>query len=115
MDPDLLTDILNCPSLPSLPAVAAQVLELTSDPDVKMSELADQITWAEMHEQARDAAGRMLARGLGCSRTIDIRLGQLIRKMNRGPFTGTRSSRARAARPTFRVALLTRVNARDDE
>ncbi len=44
MDPDLLTDILNCPSLPSLPAVAAQVLELTSDPDVKMSELADQIT-----------------------------------------------------------------------
>lgn len=44
MDTDLLTDILNCPSLPSLPAVAAQVLELTSDPDVKMSELADQIT-----------------------------------------------------------------------
>jgi HD-like signal output (HDOD) protein len=44
MDPDLLTDILNCPSLPSLPAVAAQVLELTSDPDVKMSELASQIT-----------------------------------------------------------------------
>lgn len=44
MDTDLLTDILNCPSLPSLPAVAAQVLELTSDPDVKMAELASQIT-----------------------------------------------------------------------
>ncbi len=44
MDSDLLTDILNCPSLPSLPAVAAQVLELTSDPDVEMSDIADQIT-----------------------------------------------------------------------
>ncbi|MBL4809488.1 MAG: HDOD domain-containing protein [Phycisphaerales bacterium] len=44
MDTDLLTDILNCPSLPSLPAVAAKVLELTSDPDVKMTELASQIT-----------------------------------------------------------------------
>ena len=44
MDTDLLTDILNCPSLPSLPAVAARVLELTSDPDVKMAELASQIT-----------------------------------------------------------------------
>ena len=44
MDTDLLTDILNCPSLPSLPAVAANVLELTSDPDVKMTELASQIT-----------------------------------------------------------------------
>lgn len=44
MDTDLLADILNCPSLPSLPAVAAQVLELTSDPDVKMTELASQIT-----------------------------------------------------------------------
>ncbi len=44
MDTDLLADILNCPSLPSLPAVAAKVLELTSDPDVKMTELASQIT-----------------------------------------------------------------------
>lgn len=44
MDTDLLTDILNCPSLPSLPAVAAKVLELTSDPDVEMTELASQIT-----------------------------------------------------------------------
>jgi len=44
MDTDLLTDILNCPSLPSIPAVAAKVLELTSDPDVKMNELARQIT-----------------------------------------------------------------------
>jgi diguanylate cyclase (GGDEF)-like protein len=51
MDTDLLTDILNCPSLPSLPAVASQVLELTSDPDVKMSELADQI----MMDQALSA------------------------------------------------------------
>ena len=44
MDTDLLTDILNCPSLPSIPAVAANVIELTADPDVEMSELASQIT-----------------------------------------------------------------------
>jgi HD-like signal output (HDOD) protein/class 3 adenylate cyclase len=44
MDTDLLNDILNCPSLPSIPAVAAKVIELTADPDVEMSELASQIT-----------------------------------------------------------------------
>tara|TARA_R110002096_G_scaffold435816_1_gene663055 strand:- start:67905 stop:69413 length:1509 start_codon:yes stop_codon:yes gene_type:complete len=44
MDTDLLTDILNCPSLPSMPAVAARVVELTADPDVKMAELASLIT-----------------------------------------------------------------------
>lgn len=44
MDTDLLTDILNCPSLPSIPAVAAKVIELTADPDVQMCELASQIT-----------------------------------------------------------------------
>ncbi|MBL4699070.1 MAG: HDOD domain-containing protein [Phycisphaerales bacterium] len=43
MDTKLLDDILNCPSLPSLPAVAIRVLELTSDPDVKMDELAKEI------------------------------------------------------------------------
>ncbi|MFT5423029.1 MAG: two-component system cell cycle response regulator [Phycisphaerales bacterium] len=37
---DILDEILNAPTLPSLPAVAGRVLELTSDPDVKMSELA---------------------------------------------------------------------------
>ncbi len=44
MDTDLLADILNCPNLPSLPAVATKVLELTADPDVKMSEIASQIS-----------------------------------------------------------------------
>ncbi len=44
MDTDLLNDILNCPGLPSIPAVAAKVIELTADPDVEMSELASQIT-----------------------------------------------------------------------
>lgn len=43
MDTKLLEDILNCPTLPSLPAVAIRVLELTSDPEVKMDELAKEI------------------------------------------------------------------------
>lgn len=43
MDTKLLDDILNCTTLPSLPAVAIRVLELTSDPDVKMDELAKEI------------------------------------------------------------------------
>lgn len=44
MDTQRLQDILNCPSLPSIPVVAAKVIELTSNPDVKMAELAEQIT-----------------------------------------------------------------------
>lgn len=40
MDAELLNDILSCPNLPSLPAVAVRVLELTSDPDVRLDELA---------------------------------------------------------------------------
>ena len=43
MDSELLQDILSCSSLPSLPAVAVRVLELTSDPDVRMDELAKTI------------------------------------------------------------------------
>ncbi|MCC5823531.1 MAG: HDOD domain-containing protein [Phycisphaerales bacterium] len=43
MDSELLQDILSCSSLPSLPAVAVRVLELTSDPDVRMDELASTI------------------------------------------------------------------------
>ena len=43
MDTKLLEEILSCPSLPSLPAVAIRVLELTSDPDVEMEELAKEI------------------------------------------------------------------------
>ncbi len=43
MDTKLLDDILSCPTLPSLPSVAIRVLELTSDPDVKMDELAKEI------------------------------------------------------------------------
>lgn len=35
-----LSDILNCPSLPSLPTVAVQLLELTGDPDVRMTDIA---------------------------------------------------------------------------
>lgn len=43
MDSELLQDILNCPTLPSLPAVAVRVLELTGNPDVRMGELSDTI------------------------------------------------------------------------
>ncbi len=43
MNPDLLQEILACPTLPSLPAVAMEVIELTSDPNVSMDELAERI------------------------------------------------------------------------
>ncbi|MCA9304344.1 MAG: HDOD domain-containing protein, partial [Phycisphaerales bacterium] len=43
MDTELMADILSCPTLPSLPAVAVKVLELTSDPNIKIDELAKQI------------------------------------------------------------------------
>ncbi|MEX0876710.1 MAG: HDOD domain-containing protein, partial [Phycisphaerales bacterium] len=35
-----LQDILSCSSLPSLPAVAARLLELTSNPNVELSEIS---------------------------------------------------------------------------
>jgi len=35
-----LVEILNCPSLPSLPTVAVQLLELTGDPNVNMKDIA---------------------------------------------------------------------------
>ncbi len=40
MSDTLLQEVLSCPTLPSLPAVAVQLLELTSDPDVIMSDIA---------------------------------------------------------------------------
>jgi two-component system cell cycle response regulator len=40
MSKSSLQEVLLCPSLPSLPAVAVQLLELTSDPDVAMSDIA---------------------------------------------------------------------------
>ncbi|MCR9076378.1 MAG: HDOD domain-containing protein [bacterium] len=45
MDTQLLDDILSCPTLPTLPSVAVRVLELTSDPDVEMDELAREIQY----------------------------------------------------------------------
>lgn len=45
MDTQLLDDILSCPTLPSLPSVAIRVLELTSNPDVEMEELAKEIQY----------------------------------------------------------------------
>jgi HD-like signal output (HDOD) protein/GGDEF domain-containing protein len=43
MDCELIEEILNCPSLPSLPAVAVKVIELTSNPRVKVTEIAEVI------------------------------------------------------------------------
>ncbi len=40
MNTTLLEEILACPRLPSLPAIAAKVIEMTSDPDVSIKELA---------------------------------------------------------------------------
>jgi two-component system cell cycle response regulator len=43
MDHELIEEILSCSSLPSLPAVAVRVVELTANPDVKLPELAQTI------------------------------------------------------------------------
>lgn len=40
MSDEKLNEVLLCPSLPSLPAVALRLLELTGDPDVAMSDIA---------------------------------------------------------------------------
>ncbi|MBL4698284.1 MAG: HDOD domain-containing protein [Phycisphaerales bacterium] len=40
MTDSLLQDVLSCSNLPSLPAVAVKLLELTSDPDVAMKDIA---------------------------------------------------------------------------
>lgn len=40
MDQSILEEILACPALPTLPAVAVQVIDLTQDPDVSMPDLA---------------------------------------------------------------------------
>jgi diguanylate cyclase (GGDEF)-like protein len=43
MNAEMLEEILSCPSLPSLPAVAVRVVELTKDTNVSMDELASSI------------------------------------------------------------------------
>ncbi len=40
MNSELLDKILNCPELPSLPAIAARIIELTGDENVSIDELA---------------------------------------------------------------------------
>lgn len=47
-------NVLNCPNLPSLPAVAAKLIELTGDPDVSMSEIAKTV------QQDQALAGKVL-------------------------------------------------------
>ncbi|MEO1584460.1 MAG: HDOD domain-containing protein [Planctomycetota bacterium] len=43
MDQELLEEVLSCPTLPSLPAVAVEVIEQTRDPEVKLEHLAKTI------------------------------------------------------------------------
>ncbi|MEM9064178.1 MAG: HDOD domain-containing protein [Planctomycetota bacterium] len=43
MSDTTLEDILSCPSLPSMPAVAAQVIELVGDPEVSIDDLSSTI------------------------------------------------------------------------
>ena len=43
MQSQILKELSTCDSLPSLPAVAARILELTQDPDVKLEDLAAMI------------------------------------------------------------------------
>lgn len=50
----MFDDVLNCPSLPSLPAVAAKLIELTGDPDVQISEIAKTV------QQDQALAGKVL-------------------------------------------------------
>ena len=40
MSRTLLEDVLSCPTLPSLPSVAVEILELTGDPNVPMKKIA---------------------------------------------------------------------------
>jgi hypothetical protein len=63
MDPQTLEKILHCPSLPSLPVIAAKVIELTSKADVKMDELAeliqkDQLLLLRASHAVRDHSAR---------------------------------------------------------
>ncbi|MBX3356844.1 MAG: HDOD domain-containing protein [Phycisphaeraceae bacterium] len=44
MNPDVLEQVLECPRLPSLPAVALRVIELTQDREVAVTDLAEIIT-----------------------------------------------------------------------
>jgi diguanylate cyclase (GGDEF)-like protein len=44
MNPEVLEQVLSCKTLPSIPAVAARVIELTNDKNVSMKALAETIT-----------------------------------------------------------------------
>lgn len=43
MNPELLEQVLSCPQLPTLPSVAMDIIERTSDPDVSLDDLASLI------------------------------------------------------------------------
>ena len=44
MNPEILQQVLACKTLPTIPAVASRVIELTKDNNVSMKALADTIT-----------------------------------------------------------------------
>ena len=48
MNSALLDKVLSCPTLPSLPSVAMKLLEVTRDPDLELSQIADVV----QHDQA---------------------------------------------------------------
>jgi diguanylate cyclase (GGDEF)-like protein len=54
MTTERYADVLSCPSLPSLPAIAAKLIELTGDPDVQISEIAKTV------QQDQALAGKVL-------------------------------------------------------
>jgi diguanylate cyclase (GGDEF)-like protein len=75
MSNDLLNDVLACPSLPSLPGVAVRVLELTSDPDVSMNEIAKTV------QQDQALSGKVLKTVNSSFYGLTTRCGSIDRAM----------------------------------
>lgn len=67
--------VLSCPSLPSLPAVAAKLIELTGDPDVQISEIAKTV------QQDQALAGKVLKTVNSSYYGLSSRCGSIDRAM----------------------------------
>ncbi|MGV6813746.1 MAG: sensor domain-containing diguanylate cyclase, partial [Phycisphaerales bacterium] len=75
MTESLLQDVLSCSNLPSLPAVAVQLLELTSDPDVAMGDIA------KLVQQDQALAGKVLKTVNSSFYGLSSRCGSIERAM----------------------------------
>lgn len=75
MPNDLLNEVLACPSLPSLPGIAVRVLELTSDPDVSMNEIAKSV------QQDQALSGKVLKTVNSSFYGLTTRCGSIDRAM----------------------------------